>query len=557
MLRQLRIENIAVIRSVDISFGSGLNILTGETGAGKSILIDAIAVVLGGRISKELVRTGADKSFVSALFTDLSSEIGLLLEEYGISSEEELLLSREFTADGKSAARINGRPATAQMLKDIGNALLNIHGQHDNQALLSEDKHIHYLDRMGDYSPLLESYRAEYVNLKKLAARLESLQLDARTKSAKIDLLTFQIRELESAELTLGETDSLTTEREALRNISKIAESMEEVSAFLSGGQDAQGITAALKQSAHLLAGIEQYIPDLHETAEKMTDYAYELEEMYYELCHKQERLIYDPVRMDEIEERLTLLKRLERKYGGDEESLLALLETCKKELSEIETADEQKVLIEAELTRCRQQCKQMSQQLSESRKSLAKTFSESVRSELVFLEMPGVRIETEITHTELSANGCDRVVFLISANPGEPPKSISKIASGGELSRIMLAIKNVLADKDDIPTLIFDEIDAGVSGRAAGRIGQKLQQVSVGRQIICITHLAQIAAFSDLHFLIEKKSDGKTTETFVRLLETEQRVQELARIMGGVEITPLLIENAREQLFSAQRLRS
>lgn len=554
MLQSLYIENIAVIEKTSIEFEDGLNVLTGETGAGKSILIDAICAILGERTSRDLVRTGTDKAQVSAVFESLSQEIVSLLEQLGYEPDEDgtLLLQRMIKPDGKGACKINGKPATISLLKKLGTHLINIHGQHDSQALLSAEKHIRYIDKVAQNEELLSQFTQCYTAFRKIEKELAETQVDTAQKEQQMDLLNYQINEIEQAEIEIGEMQELVRKRDIYANSEKVIEALNTAYSALVGDEEVRGARDLLTGAANELDRVSGYFEELQDTAAKLQDLSYELEDCTDKIRDSFSELEYDPRELDEIEERLDLLHRLSRKYGKTEEEILEFLENARKELEKIELSDERRERLEQERAVKFEEITHLAEKLSEARKKSLKQFVKRVTEELAFLDMPKVKFVADRRRRELCAEGIDQIEFLISVNPGEEPKPLSKIASGGELSRIMLAIKNVLAENDDVDTLIFDEIDTGVSGSAAQKIGLKLKEVAQNRQVICITHLAQIAAQADAHLLIQKNVQGERTYTEVTPLDHAGRVRELARIMGGIEITDLMLQNA-EQMIAAR----
>ena len=555
MISKLYIENIAVIERAEIHFDKGFNVLTGETGAGKSILIDSINAVLGQRTSRELIRTGAQKAFVSAQFEDISQGTVQALADLGVELSEEdggiLLLQREIRADGRGSVKINDRPATIATLRSVGRELINIHGQHENQALMSLERHMWYLDRMGGYSDKIDAYRALFTAYTAAVRQLRKMKTDDAEKARRADMLQYQIGEIESAALSVGETETLKKRRDMIENAEKIANALAGAHSLLSGGEEFDGALSLLEQCAGYLSEISDIVPSCAGLGERVNGLIYEIEDVSSEIHLLNEDNEFSPYELDEIETRLETLSRIQRKYG-DEQEALAFLERAQTELEQIERSDE----LVAELTQkargLYRDTVRAAAELTELRKQAAEKFCEAVGKELTFLDMPRVKLAVSIQPCELNQNGADAVEFLISANPGEPPKPLGKIASGGELSRIMLAIKTVLADIDNIDTMIFDEVDTGISGRAAHKVGVKLHEVSRTRQIICITHLAQMAAQADTHMLICKNvSDGRTY-TSVKRLRFEERKQELARINGGDVITESMLKTAEELLNSA-----
>ena len=553
MLSQLFIQNIAVIEKVQVAFEKGLNGFTGETGAGKSIVIDAINAVLGNRTSRDLVRTGAPKALVTALFEGIGDETKEQLLSMGFEPEEDgsLLLSREISADGKTSCKIGGRPSTVSILREVAQSLINIHGQHDNQFLLLPEQHLVYIDQFGKTAALLKEYRVEYAYYVELQRKLRQLQTDEREKAQRTDLLSYQINEISSAALFPDEEEELQSAKKKMQNSVKIIEALHIAHDLLQGTEESDGILSMLDQTQEQFQMLEVYYPQIK--SDRILDMRYELEEVRENLRDALSDAEMDPAELDRIEERLDLIFRLKRKYGGSVEEILAFKERAQQELDSIIHAEELQAKLEKEHGQSEARLIKLAKQLSEKRKSAAKQFEDQVCAELTFLDMPSVRFIVHAETGELDETGIDRMEFYISTNPGEPPKPIGKIASGGELSRIMLSLKNVIAEGDRVGTLIFDEVDTGVSGRAAQKIGRKLKQASAGRQIICVTHLAQVAAFADTHLLIAKiVRDGRTFTT-VNALPQEERVQELARIMGGENLTPTVLASARELILQAK----
>ena len=555
MLSKLYIENIAVIERAEIDFSRGFNVLTGETGAGKSILVDSINAVLGQRTSRELIRTGADRAFVSAEFENVSPAALRELTDLGFEPDGEnggaVMLRREIRADGKNSVRINDRPASISDLRAVGRLLINIHGQHENQALMSVDRHRKYLDSMGGYDDKLTAFDSLYRAYATAARELRRMRTDDAEKARRADMLRYQINELESAHIAVGETDALRKRRSAIENAERISAALSGAHLLLNGGDDSDGALNMLQQGAAMLAEISPVCEGAGGLAERLSSMVYELEDVASELSAMNEESEFNPAELDEIEARLEALARIRRKYG-DEPEALAFLEQARAELNAIERSDELLEEITRKARESYHRALQAAEELTQLRKAAAEKFCEAVGRELAFLDMPSVRLAVDIQPCALHLYGADSVEFLISANPGEPPKPIGKIASGGELSRIMLAIKTVLADIDDIDTMIFDEVDTGISGRAAHKVGVKLHEVSRSRQIICITHLAQMAAQADTHLLIKKNVSGGRTYTSVTPLSFEQRKQELARINGGDVITDAMLQTAEELLNNA-----
>ena len=554
MLLSLKIENIAIIESADIEFDSGLNVLTGETGAGKSIIIDSINAVLGERTSRELIRTGASSARVTALFSDVSGFVRRRLAEFDIFPDEDgnILLQRTLSADGKNSCRINGVPATVSVLRQVGHELINIHGQHDNQALLSPEKHFTFIDSIAGNSALLSEYREKFALLCSYIKERESLNTDEAEKLRQLDLLDFQIDELEQADIKPGEREELVGRKDLLQNCEKIISSLRAAYDILSGGEDGFGAVSAVGDAAGLAEDAAEYYKQVAPVAQAMRSAGYELEECADEVRRALDDFDYDPSELNSIEERLDELFRLSVKYGATEEDMLGFLSDARERREKIILSDERLKQLDSLVDSAKAQVRALAQRLTESREKAARLFEKNVMEQLEFLDMPNVRFSVERTKTAFTVNGADSIEFLISANAGETPKPLAKIASGGELSRVMLAIKSVLADKDELDTMIFDEIDVGVSGRAAQKVAMKLREVSKGRQVICVTHLSQIAAMADCHMRISKSvRDGKTY-TEVERLDIEGRKRELARITGGLNVTELQLRNAEEMLRSA-----
>lgn len=549
MLAQLFIRNIAVIEKASIDLEKGFTVLTGETGAGKSIIIDAIHAVLGERTSKELVRTGTDSASVSALFTGLDEDTLSLLDQLSLPREEDgsLLIQRDIRLEGRSTCKINGAPATVSMLKQLGPRLVTIHGQHESYELLSPEVHMEYLDSFAGLESLLAEYQAAYRTLRETQRQLEALQTDEGEKARLSDLLHYQIDEIEAANVRVGEREELEAQRELIRNSEKIASTLDLLRGLLSGDEESEGLLAGISQAAAQAGRVAAYLPELAEASQKLQEAGYLLEDV--DAILHGTAVDFDPALQESIEERLDLLYKLGLKYGGSEEKILEYLEDCRIRLHQIAFSDEERERLEAQYETQKTAAIALAKELSEQRKAASKQFISQVKGELAFLNMPGIAFETEIQRVPLYHMGCDKLQFLVSANKGEPPKPMSKIASGGELSRIMLAIKTVLSGKDKVDTLIFDEVDTGISGAAANKVGQKLKQVSQNRQVLCITHLAQIAALADHHFLISKHVEGERTYTQVQGLDFEGRKREVARIIGGDQVTDLQLEMAGEML--------
>ncbi len=553
MLVGLKIENIAVIESAEIEFDSGLNVMTGETGAGKSIVIDAINAVLGERTSRELIRTGAESARVYAEFAGVSGETERILDEMGIEKmpDKSLVLSRSINASGKNVCRVNGCPATVSALKEIGAGLINIHGQHDSQALLSPDKHCGFIDLLAENEALRAEYKQVFSNLVSVKKELDSLYDTRDEKAARLDYLNFQINEIEQASVREGERDELAKEKELLQHSGRVIKALEKAYVALN---DENGILTGIEDCAGELENASKYYENAQSAAKGIKGISYELADYTAEIRDLIEGFDYSPERLSEINERLDFLYRLSMKYGATEADILAAYEKAVAERNAIEISDERIGELEEKLYALSDEIKILSAKLTESRMTAAAEFEKSVKAELEFLDMPKVEFVVDRKATALTSKGADAIEFLISANLGQEPRPIAKIASGGELSRIMLAIKNVLSDKDSIATLIFDEIDTGVSGSAAEKIALKLHQVSKGRQVICVTHLARIAAQADKHMKILKTTDDEKTYTKIDTLDFDGRAAEIARITAGGSVTALQIETAKEMLKNARR---
>ncbi len=557
MLEVLHIENIAVIEEADIQFRPGFNALTGETGAGKSIVIDAMGAVLGGRTSRELIRTGANKAFVSASFSGVSPNLPGLVEN-GIAPEEDgmLLLQREIGADGKNLCRANGRPITVAQLRRIGGELLNIHGQHDGQQLLDEEQHGVYLDRFGKTETVLAAYQAEYRAVEALRSQMRSLRMDEAEKARRVDSLRFQIDELERAELAPGEEEELNARRSLLRNGEKYLSALSGADYCLSGGDDSAGAVNQLRDAEEALSPIRTLSDDLGELYKRLEELRCEVYDLAEIIRDKRTEFDFSPAELDAVESRADQLYRLKKKYGATVEECLAYLNRCRAELDAIETADDTLLRLEQKLKKAEKATLAAGAALTKARREAAKILETRIQSELRELDMGKVRLSIVFAEKEPAADGCDVIRFLMSANAGEDLRPIAKIASGGELARIMLALKNVLAEQEAIGTLVFDEVDTGVSGRAAQKVAEKLAQVSRRKQVLCVTHLPQLAAMADTHFSVEKGERNGRTYTEVVLLDREQRKTELARITGGTKVTETLLESAGELLDGAEAYR-
>lgn len=556
MLNELHIENIAVIEKADIEFGAGLNVLTGETGAGKSIVIDSIAAVLGERVSRELVRHGADKGQVTAVFDAYPA--ANWLAENGIEAEDELILQRRILADGKSSCRVCGIPVTAAQLKELGGLLVDIHGQNDGRQLMDERLHGRYLDRFGRLENDLARFRTEYTAFLSLQKEIEKLSLDEIEKARLSESLQYQIAELERSELKAGEKDELVARRDLLRNAEKLTDALDEAFNALYGGEEnalsfAQNAEYYASRASAISTELDGAVKSIHDAVFSLSDAAETLRDF-------RESLDFSPEEYDRLEERIGLLNKLERKYSRSADDLIPYLDQCRSKLDDIEYADERIEKLQRQLEAQKARCRQEAEKLSSARRKAASELEKRITDELRQLNMPSVRFavcfEALDAEPGFGVDGADRIRFLMSANAGEELGRISRIASGGELSRIMLAMKNVFAENDPVVTLIFDEIDTGVSGIAAQRVGEKLYTVSRGKQVMCVTHLPQIAAMADNHYLIEKEERNGRTYTQVGPLDREGQRRELARLHGGEHITETTLASAEEQLVSAQEFK-
>lgn len=555
MLRTLNIENIAVIEKVEIEFNSGLNVLTGETGAGKSIVVDSINAILGERTSRELVRNGADYAFVSAFFEDIPNNVIDKLNELGFQIEEDnsLLLTRKITSSGKSVCKVNGSSATVSMLKEIGQELVNIHGQHDSQALLNPDLHYSFIDMLLNNQNLISDYKSSFHKLITVRRKLKALTSDEENKDRNLEILNYQIKELENAEITVGEKEELQKRKTIIENSEALLRVLNNSLVALSGDDEFNGASLLVSSSENEFSSLQSVSNSIKSISSKLSNISEEIEEVKDMITVEISALDFDENERENVEERLDLLFKLSNKYGDTEEEMLQFLDEAKKKRDSILYNDEELENLNAEYDDCFEEVFDLATKLSDHRKEIAKNFEETVKNQLVFLDMPKIEFIVDFKKGNLTSNGFDKIEFLISTNPGEPPKSLSKIASGGELSRIMLAIKNVIAHNDTIGTLIFDEIDTGVSGRASRKIGLKLKSLSKDTQVITVTHSAQIASVADVQFLIQKDFEDNKAYTKVTPLDFEGRKKELARIMGGLEITDSLLKSAEELLLSQE----
>ena len=552
MLQRLIVENYALIDKLDLTLDSHLNIITGETGAGKSIVIDSINAVLGERTSRELIRSGSESAKVFATFSDINAETENILDEMGVDKmpDKTLVLSRSLSHSGKNSCRINGCPVTVSALKEIGSGLINIHGQHDSQALLSPEKHCGFIDLLAENQTLRSEYKKVFTELVSVKKELDSLYDTRDEKAARLDYLNFQIKEITDADIRIGEREELSKEKELLQNSGRVIKSLEKAYAALT---DDNGLMTGAEDCAHELDTASKFFDGAKDAAKNMRAVTYELSDVSSQVRELINSFDFSPERLTQINERLDFLYRISMKYGANESDILDCLEKAVEERNAIEVSDERISGLEERLYALSDEIKKLSAKLTESRMTAAREFEKQVKSELEFLDMPKVTFVVDRKATALTSKGADAIEFLISANPGQEPKAISKIASGGELSRIMLAIKNVLSDKDNISTLIFDEIDTGVSGSAAEKIALKLYEVSKGRQVICVTHLARIAAQADKHMKISKSVDDEKTYTKIDTLDFDGRAAEIARITAGGNLTALQIETAKELLLNAK----
>ena len=549
MLSSLQIENVAVIQKANVHFEKGLNVLTGETGAGKSILIDSINAILGNRTSKDLVRTGAAKAVIRAAFEDVPPAVLDSLEKAGYERSEALLLSREITAEGKSTCRINGMPATAAVLRELCGGLININGQHDSVGLLNPARHEGILDAYAQNSAEYQAYYAIYRELVSVKKALDAMITDESEKQRRIDLLSYQVQEIDDAGLTAGEEQTLESRRKVLANASTIRDRIAQCYALLSGGDEAPGAVALLGEASNAVDAAAQLDGELSAGAGQLLDLYYTAKDVAADLIGRLDAYDTNDAELDEIEQRIDLIYKLRRKYGDTVEDILAFGERARKELEMIQSSQERVEHLQKEQRRLYTLAREKAEALTQTRLKAFDELNKRISGTLDFLNMPGVRMTLRHSRGPLASHGQDSVEFYISTNPGEAPKPLAKIASGGELSRITLAIKNAMADKDAVPTVIYDEIDSGVSGKAASRIGEVLRQSAEGHQILCITHTAQIAALADCHLLIQKNITNERTYTEIHPLDENGRVEALARLISGDHVTELSLANAREML--------
>lgn len=556
MLSELYIENLAVIEKATIDFSDKLNVFTGETGAGKSILINGINAILGQRVTKDIVRTGTDKAVISALFTDIGDNVLQVLDELGISAEDgQLFLTREIRSDGGSVARVNSRAVNVSVLKAIGETLVTIHGQHDNQILMAPERHIEILDSYAESEALIEDYHSSFRELQSIAKKINKIKTEQSKKEFRMAELADIVEEINALNIHEGEDKEIEAELNISKNAVAISEALYMAKQLLSGDDDTDGAVEMTQRASQSVEEYTDIMTEISPIYERLSSAAIEMEDISEEIGSLLDCLDIDPKRYDYLNQRSDELRRIMKKYGPELDDVLTTLENSQNELDELSGAEQSLDELNKEKERLLAEVSKKAKALSDHRKKAGERFVSQVTEELEFLNMPKVKLVVQLKTGKLTINGMDSIEFLISANLGEEPKPIAKIASGGELSRIMLALKNVIAEKDSIGTLIFDEIDTGVSGRAAQKIGIKLKQISRLRQVLCVTHLAQMAVMADNHLLIEKNIQGDRTVTTVRTLDHEQRKYEIARIMGGENITELMLENAEQYLKDADNM--
>ncbi|WP_287616040.1 DNA repair protein RecN [Ruminococcus sp.] len=556
MLSELYIENLAVIEKATIDFSDKLNVFTGETGAGKSILINGINAILGQRVTKDIVRTGTDKAVISALFTDIGDNVLQVLNELGISAEDgQLFLTREIRSDGGSVARVNSRAVNVSVLKAIGETLVTIHGQHDNQILMAPERHIEILDSYAESEALIEDYHSSFRELQSIAKKINKIKTEQSKKEFRMAELADIVEEINALNIHEGEDKEIEAELNISKNAVAISEALYMAKQLLSGDDDTDGAVEMTQRASKSVEGYTDIMTEISPIYDRLSSAAIEMEDISEEIGSLLDSLDIDPKRYDYLNQRSDELRRIMKKYGPELDDVLTTLENSQNELDELSGAEQSLDELNKEKERLLAEVSKKAKALSDHRKKAGERFVSQVTEELEFLNMPKVKLVVQQKTGKLTINGMDSIEFLISANLGEEPKPIAKIASGGELSRIMLALKNVIAEKDSIGTLIFDEIDTGVSGRAAQKIGIKLKQISRLRQVLCVTHLAQMAVMADNHLLIEKNIQGDRTVTTVRTLDHEQRKYEIARIMGGENITELMLENAEQYLKDADNM--
>ena len=547
MLNLLHIENIAVIECADITFDRGFNILTGETGAGKSIVIDAISAILGERAYRDMIRTGASKASVQAVFSGVPNLPWF--EENGVEYDEEIVIQRQIFLDGKNVCRVNGTPVSVSILRKLGIQLINIHGQHDSASLFDEENHLIFLDSFADNEALRLGYGDKFALVSDLRRQIDRMSMDESEKLRRVETLKFQIAQIEKANLKSGEDDELEARRKVLQNAEKLSDGLDEATECLYGGEESDGAAALLSQAERALAKLSRYTDSFAQLQEKVADLMYQVQDAAEEVRDARDDLSYSADELEQIETRLDTIHKLRRKYGASCDDILAYLENAKRELDEIEFSDAHIERLKGKLQKAEKEAWAAADALRENRKAAAERLSARILTELAQLDMPRVQFQCEFTEIPLSAGGADAVAFFMSANAGEALKPMSKVASGGELARIMLAMKNVLAEKDQVNTLFFDEVDTGVSGRAAQRVAEKLKAVASHKQVLCVTHLPQLAALADTHLLIAKEERQGRTYTSVTPLDLEGRKRELARIIGGTNITETTLKSAEEML--------
>lgn len=547
MLNLLHIENIAVIECADISFDGGFNILTGETGAGKSIVIDAISAILGERAYRDMIRTGSNKASVRAVFTEVPALDWF--SDNGVEYDPETIIQREIYLDGKNICRVNGTLVTVSILHKLGLQLINIHGQHDSAALFDENNHLQFLDAYADNGQLRDTYREAYESVVILQREIDRISMDESEKLRRMETLRYQIEEIGKADLRSGEDEELEARRKVLQNAEKLSDGINAAVECLYGGDDTDGAASLLAEAERELARLSRYTDAFNGLHEKIADLMYQVQDAAEEVRDTRDDLSYSADELERIESRLDVIHRLRRKYGATCADILEYLEKAQQELDEIEFADDHVERLKGKLKKAEAAAWSAANDLRENRKEAAQELAERILTELTQLDMPKVQFSCEFTQLELTASGADAVAFYMSANAGEALKPLSKVASGGELARIMLAMKNVLAEQDQVATLIFDEVDTGVSGRAAQKVAEKLRSVAKTKQVLCVTHLPQLAALANTHLLIAKEERGGRTYTTVTPLDKEGRKRELARIIGGANITETTLKSAEEML--------
>ena len=549
MLSLLHIENIAVIESADISFDEGFNVLTGETGAGKSIVIDAISAILGERAYRDMIRTGTNKASVRAVFQNVP-ELNWFADN-GVEYDSETVIQREIFLDGKNVCRVNGALVSVSILRKLGIQLINIHGQHDSAALFDEDNHLTFLDAFADNEALREAYTTDYEAVARLRREIDRMSMDEGEKLRRMETLKYQIAEIEKAELEAGEDEALEERRKLLQNAEKLSDGLNLAVECLYGGEDSDGAAGLLAQAEYALAKLSRFSDSFQSIHERITDLKYQVQDAAEEVRDARDELSYSADELEQIEQRLDVIHKLRRKYGVTCEDILQYLENAKKELDDIEFADDHLERLKKNLKKAEKAAWDSAMALRKNRMEMAQNLSARILTELAQLDMPKVQFVCEFAETDLTPRGADSVAFYMSANAGEALKPMSKVASGGELARIMLAMKNVLAEKDQVNTLIFDEVDTGVSGRAAQKVAEKLRSVAAHKQVLCVTHLPQLAALAHTHLLIAKSERDGRTYTSVTPLDLEGRKRELARIIGGTNITETTLKSAEEMLRS------